>query len=248
MIDISIDGRTITVERGATILEAAGKLGVNIPTLCHHEGLPPDGHCRLCVVEIEDRGWKKLVASCMYPIKSEIKVATKNERVIEARRFIIQLLLNRNPKAISIAQLAKEYGVEREARFAFDEDLCIRCNRCVRACEVSGASAIGMAGIGFNRHVTAPYAHAPVDCIGCLSCATVCPTGKITYKDKDSVRRIWDKEFELIACERCGARYATREQIDYVDRLGTVGVSEAEQDHSRFCDKCRKAVYGKSFK
>lgn len=246
MIDISIDDRTIAVERGETILGAARRLGIHIPTLCHHEGLPPDGNCRLCTVEIDDRGWKKLVASCMYPIKSEIKVATKSERVIEARRFIIQLLLNRNPKAIAIAQLAREYGVKREERFAFDEDLCIRCNRCVRACEVNGTNAIGMAGIGFGRHVTAPYAHAPERCIGCLSCADVCPTGKITYKDQGAVRRIWDRDFELVSCERCGARYATREQLAYVDRLGAAGVAEA--DHARFCDRCRKAVYGKSFK
>lgn len=252
MITLSIDDRAIAVERGTTILAAAGKLGIPIPTLCHHDGLAPDGNCRLCTVEIDDRGWKKLVASCMYPIQSEITVTTKSERVIRARRFVIQLLLNRNPRAIPIARLAKEYGVEREPRFAFDKDLCIRCNRCVRACEVNGVNAIGMAGIGFNRRVTAPYAHAPADCIGCASCAEVCPTGKITYRDKGPVRRIWDREFELVSCERCGARYATREHIALAGRLGAAGGAEkggAENaDHARFCDRCRKAVYGSSFK
>lgn len=248
MIDICIDGRTISAARGTTILEAARQLGIHIPTLCHHEGMSPDGNCRICTVEICERGRKKLVASCMYPIKSEIAVETRSERAIEARRFVIQLLLNRNPKAIPIAQLAKEYGVEREERFASDADLCIRCNRCVRACSLNGTNAIDMAGTGFGRLVSPPYAQAPADCIGCLSCAEVCPTGKITYKDSGAVRRIWDRDFELIACERCGARYATAEQIAYVDRMGAVGTAEGARIPAHFCDKCRKAVYGKSFK
>ncbi len=79
MIDLSIDGSTIAVARGTTILIAAQKLGIPIPTLCHHDGLVPDGNCRLCTVEIDDRGRKKLVASCMYPIQSEIGVATRSD-------------------------------------------------------------------------------------------------------------------------------------------------------------------------
>lgn len=241
MLTIHIDDKAVEVERGETILEAAKKIGVHIPTLCHHEGLPPDGNCRLCTVEIDDRGWKKLVASCMYPIKSEIAVSTNNERVMEARRFIIQLLLNRNPKAIVIGKLAKEYGVEREERFVSEPDLCIRCNRCVRACEVNGTNAIAMAQTGFDRRVAPPYDDVPADCVGCLSCAEVCPTGKITYRDVGTERSIWGRTFELVACERCGARYATKEQLAYVGRLGAA-------DDMLFCEKCRKAEYGKLFR
>jgi NADH dehydrogenase/NADH:ubiquinone oxidoreductase subunit G len=247
MIDVTIDGKTISVERGVTVLEAALRLGIHIPTLCHHEGLPPDGNCRLCTVEIEERGRKKLAASCMYPIKSEISVETGNERVINARRFVVQLLLNRNSKAIVVNKLAREYGVTREERFAFDDDLCVRCNRCVRACEINGANAIGMARTGFERYVASPYDSPAENCIGCVSCAEVCPTGKITYKDSGMTREIWGRAFSLVECGRCGARFATEEQIAYVARLGA-GEYEERGEYAALCDKCRKAVYGARFK
>lgn len=239
MINISIDGRIVSVERGTTILEAARAIGVHIPTLCHHDGLPPDGNCRLCTVEVEDRGWKKLVASCMYPIKSELAVSTDSERAARARRYVVQLLFNRNPEAAEIAKLAEEYGVRREERFAYDTDLCIRCDRCVRACETNGTSAIGMARAGFERRVAPPYDEEPSDCLGCLACVEVCPTGKITYRDEGSERSIWGRTFELVECARCGARYATKEQLECAGGLGASGA---------LCDRCRKAEYGKLFR
>jgi NADH dehydrogenase/NADH:ubiquinone oxidoreductase subunit G len=247
MINVTINGKTISVESGATILEGARNADIEIPTLCHHEGLPPDGNCRICTVEIEERGRKKLVASCMYPIKSEISIETNSERVTAARRFIIQLLIDRNPKAIIINKLAKEYGVVREERFAYDSDLCIRCNRCVRACEMNGTNAIGMARAGFGRYTASPYDEPPDNCIGCLSCAEVCPTGKITYKDTGSKREIWGRSFELIACERCGARFATVEHIAHIARLGADDYAERDGG-VMLCDRCRKAVYGTRFK
>jgi NADH dehydrogenase/NADH:ubiquinone oxidoreductase subunit G len=249
MISVAIDGTMIRVERGTTVLEAARSAGIKIPTLCHHEGLPPDGNCRLCTVEIEDRGWKKLVASCMYPIKSEISVTTGSERVRAARRFVIQLLLNRNPKAVLIKELASEYGVTREERFAFDSDLCVRCGRCVRACEMNGTNAIGMACAGFDRRPASPYDGPPEGCVGCVSCAEVCPTGKITYRDETGRREIWGRSFELVVCERCGARYATREQLAFLAESVRLGAGdEAAEAESRLCERCRKAVYGTRFK
>jgi len=71
MIEITIDGRKCAVEKGTTALEATRALGIEIPTLCHHDGLPPDGNCRLCQVEVVDRGRKSLVISCMYPIRGQ---------------------------------------------------------------------------------------------------------------------------------------------------------------------------------
>ena len=239
MIEVAIDGKKISVERGTTILDAAKSLGVRIPTLCHHEGLSPEGNCRVCTVEIETRGRKKLVASCMFPIMGPLSVETASERAVNARKFVIQLLLNRNPKAIVIGELAKEYGVAREERFASEPDLCIRCARCVRACEIDGTNAIQLARTGFDRYVAAPYDSPPESCIGCVACAEVCPTGKIAYKDADGVRTIWKKTFDLIACERCGAQYATKEQIAWV---GT-----GEED-ARYCEKCRRAAFGTRFK
>jgi NADH dehydrogenase/NADH:ubiquinone oxidoreductase subunit G len=247
VISVAIDGAMVSVERGTTVLKAARSAGIKIPTLCHHEGLPPDGNCRLCTVEVEDRGWKKLVASCMYPIKSEISVTTGSELVRAARRFVIQLLLNRNPKAVMIKELAAEYGVAREERFAFDSDLCVRCGRCVRACETNGTDAIGMACAGCGRRPAAPYDEPPGGCVGCASCAEVCPTGKITYKDEAGRREIWGRSFELAACERCGARYAAEEHLAYLAEIVRLGAGDEEAE-PRLCERCRKAVYGARFK
>lgn len=239
MIEVSIDGKNFSVERGTTILAAANSMGIRIPTLCHHEGLPPEGSCRVCTVEIEQRGRAKLVASCMFPITGPLEVRTASGRAVRARKFVIGLLLNRNPKAVVIGELAREYGVVREERFASEPDLCIRCARCVRACEINGTNAISLARTGFDRYVAAPYDAAPESCIGCVSCAEVCPTGKITYKDAGGVRTIWNKTFDLIACERCGARYAAKEQIAWVG---------AGDEDARYCERCRRAVFGECFK
>ncbi|MCL2684174.1 MAG: 2Fe-2S iron-sulfur cluster-binding protein [Synergistaceae bacterium] len=247
MIDIMIDGRGISAGHGDTILKAAGSAGIKIPTLCHHEGLRPDGNCRLCTVEVKERGRSKLVASCMYPIRSAVEVDTCGERVMRARRFVIQMLINRNPKAIMINELAEEYGVTREERFAYDSDLCVRCNRCVRACEANGTNAIGMALKGFKRYVASPYDAPSENCVGCASCAEVCPTGKITFRDSGGVRGIWGRSFALVACGRCGARFATEEQIAHVAGLGA-GDNAGRGESAAFCERCRKAVYGERFK
>lgn len=238
MIEISIDGKTVQVAKGTTILHAAKLCGVEIPTLCSHEGLTPDGNCRLCSVEIDDRGWKKIVAACMFPITKAISVDTKSERVMRARRTVLQLLLNRNPKAPIIQKLCAEYGVKREERLAHDADLCIRCGRCVRACEINGTCAINLVGRGFERHVAPPYELQAEDCIGCLSCASVCPTGKITFEESPGKRKIWKREFEVLRCKRCGEYFATKEMLDWA---GT------PEDDRELCDRCRKYDESRKF-
>ena len=238
MIELTLDGRTIQVELGTTILEAARKAGVEIPTLCHHDGLTAEGNCRICMVEIEQRGKKRLVASCMFPIQGALTVETKSERVLEARRFVLQLLVNRNPKSPVIQKLAGEYNVTQESRFASEPDLCIRCGRCVRACEADGTHAIQLVQRGFDRKVAPPYEQSPESCIGCLACAEVCPTGKITYKNEKGTRQIWGRTFEVLACERCGAEFATPEQLAWAD---------TEKEAARYCDHCRKAVFVSHF-
>lgn len=238
MINVVIDGITAEVERGTTILHAAKNLGIAIPTLCNHEGLNLDGNCRLCSVEIDDRGRKKIVAACMFPITAPISVDTKSERVIKARKTVLQLLINRNPKAPIIKQYCNEYNVQYEERFASESDLCIRCGRCVRACDTNGTKAIELVGRGAERHVAPPYELEPEACIGCLSCASVCPTGKITYDESEGFRKIWHRTFNLVKCKRCGDWYATTEMLDWAK----VPVEERE-----VCDRCRKYEEGQKF-
>ena len=238
MVKITIDGRSAEVKRGTTVLSAAKALGIEIPTLCHHEGLAPEGNCRLCSVLVEERGRRKLVASCVYPINFAIEVWSRSPEVMRARRVILQLLVNRNPKSPVIAALCAEYGVSREERFRHEADLCIRCGRCARACAVNGTQAIEFAGRGFERRISTPYDEVSRSCIGCLSCQMVCPTGKITYEEKGGVREIWGRRFDLVKCRRCGKYFATREMLEWA------GVPEEDRD---YCENCRRFEESRRF-
>lgn len=239
MIEIIVNGVKISVRRETTILEAALANGIDIPALCRHPGLPLDGNCRLCSVEVTEDGRERIVASCMFPIRKGIEVRTDTPRLARVRKTILQLLINRNPEARGLLELGARYGVTPEERFAHEPDLCIRCGRCVRACEINGNSAVGFAGRGFDRHVAPPYETRPEACIGCLACQSVCPTGKITFEESPGRRVIWRREFETIPCKRCGAYFATKEMLDWAN------VPEEERD---YCERCRKALTGASFK
>ena len=188
MIQVSIDGHSIEVEEGTTILEAAQKLGIHIPTLCHHPGLEPYGACRLCMVEVTSDDRSRLVTSCNYPIRWEIDVETASERVVKGRRLLAELTLARCPEAPNIQALAADLGVT-EPRFEPGEDLCYLCGLCVRACkELIGQSAISFVGRGVDREVGTPFLKISDDCIACGACVFLCPTGAIKLED------ITDKE------------------------------------------------------
>ena len=209
LISGRIDGRKVTVFRETAILTAAADAGAAIPTLCHHEGLPPDGNCRLCLVEMNGR----LVASCLYPLRdSGFDILTQSPRVRAARRFILALMLTRAPQSPRIRELADEYQAAPEPRFTDEPDGCIRCGRCVRACAESGAEAVSLVGRGRERRVTGPFFQPPESCRGCLACAEVCPTGVITWSETGGRRRVWKRDFDLLACESCNKPFVTSEE------------------------------------
>jgi len=176
---LRIDDKEVKVNEGATILEAAKNIGINIPTLCYISSLSPFGSCRVCSVEITDhRGRKKVVTSCNYPVREGLVVSTKSEKVLKTRKLLLELLLARCPKVKKIQDLAREYGVEK-SRFWIEniEEDCILCGLCTRVCEEQiGVYAINFAKRGVEREVTAPYHSFSDDCIGCGACALVCPT------------------------------------------------------------------------
>jgi len=187
MITLYINGLKVSVEEGSTLLEAAQFLGFPIPTLCHMEGLTPYGACRLCVVEIGEGERARLVSSCTYPAEEGLHVRTASERVMRARRIILELLLASCPQSKVIQDLAAKFEI-RQQRFRQEFEDCILCGLCVRMCEEQMvAKAIGFRGRGESRSVGTPF-DVPSDvCRLCGGCIYVCPacTLRCTYTEPD---------------------------------------------------------------
>jgi bidirectional [NiFe] hydrogenase diaphorase subunit len=214
---LTINGIKVRAPQGQSLLVTIRQQGLDIPTLCHHSDLPSEGQCRLCVVEIGEWPRTRIVNSCTYPTEAGLMVQTHSERVVQARRMVLELLLARCPNAKLIQDLAAEHGVY-ESRFKTDDpdELCILCGLCVRACrEVVGVSAISMAHRTPAKLVATPFLEKSDACIGCGSCAFICPTGVIPYTEKDGVRTIWGRDFELQACNVCGNYIAPKAQLEH---------------------------------
>jgi NADH dehydrogenase/NADH:ubiquinone oxidoreductase subunit G len=116
-----------------TILEAAQGADIFIPTLCHHEKLEPYGACRICTVEVEVRGWTRLVAACLYLGEQDLVVRTRSEKVDKIRKMILELLLAHAPYSPQLQDLAQEYGADKDC-FEKESSFCILCGLCVRYC------------------------------------------------------------------------------------------------------------------
>ncbi len=187
MITLKINGLTVSVEKGSTLLEAAQFLGFPIPTLCHMEGLTPYGACRLCVVEIGEEPNSKLVSSCTYPAEEGLVVRTASARVLRARKMILELLLASCPQSKTIQDLAAAHEI-RQQRFRQEHEDCILCGLCVRMCEEQMmAKAIGFRGRGENRSIGTPFDETSDVCRQCGGCIYVCPACSLrcTYNDPE---------------------------------------------------------------
>ncbi|MFC1897423.1 2Fe-2S iron-sulfur cluster-binding protein [Chloroflexota bacterium] len=187
-ITLQIDGQKVEAKEGMTILKAAKSAGIDdIPTLCYHPALSFFGACRLCSVEIIDKGESRIVTSCNYPVEDGLVVNTKSPVVIETRKMLVELMLARCPNVKVIQDLAREYGIEKP-RFKLEDEKCILCGLCTRVCEERiGVSVINFVDRGVDRKVETPFQRtldANFDvCLACGACAFVCPTGAITLED-----------------------------------------------------------------
>jgi len=206
-VNVNINGDEISVKKGATILDAATRAGIKIPTLCHLKSCTPTGACRMCIVEVE--GARNLVASCTNPVAEGMKIQTHSNRVIDARKTILELLIANHPMEClkcdragfcDLQDLAKEYGIteipyEGKKRhnpidlsspsIVRDPDKCILCGKCVKVCaEVQNVNAIELTKRGFESVVAPSFncALGESTCINCGQCIMVCPTGALTEK------------------------------------------------------------------
>ena len=205
MITLTIDGVSVSVPAGSTVLEAAKAAGIHIPTLCYMKGLNEIGACRLCVV---DTGARALQAACVLPASEGMNVKTNTPAVRNARKMNLELLLsNHDKKCLScvrstnceLQKLCNEYGVEDENRYAgsmtetqIDDKSpaivrnnakCVLCRRCVAVChKVQNVGVIGPIKRGFNTQIACAWGDSLADtaCINCGQCIAVCPTGALT--------------------------------------------------------------------
>jgi len=187
MINLKLNGLNVQVEEGSTILDASKFYGFPIPTLCYMEGLSPYGACRLCVVEIGKEPKSKLVTSCTYPVEEGLVVRTASERVLRARKMIIELLLASCPQSKTIQDLASAHEV-RQQRFRQEYEDCIMCGLCTRMCaEQMMAKAIGFRGRGDKRSIGTPFDIRSEECRLCGACMYVCPACQLrcTYSEPE---------------------------------------------------------------
>ena len=215
LVKLTIDGVSVEVPAGTTVLEAAKVAGINIPTLCYLKDINQIGACRLCVV---DSGARSLQAACVLPVAPNMVVKTNTPAIREARKINLELLLsNHNKKCLTCARnqncelqkLCFELGVEDGDRFAGsmtesaiddlsssvvrDNSKCILCRRCVAACNsMQGIGVIGPVNRGFNTTIESPWGFklAEMACINCGQCITACPTGALY--EKDSTKQVWE--------------------------------------------------------
>jgi len=245
MIKLTIDNREVEAREGSTILDAAQKVDIKIPTLCYHQALTPYGACRVCTVEIIRKGWSRLSTACTYPVQEGIEVKTKSEKVKKARKIILEMLLARCPNVKKIKDLAEEMGIKKP-RFELDNEECILCGLCVRVCEeIIGVSAIGFVNRGAEREVNTPYEINSDVCLGCGACAVVCPTGAIKIEDIKEIRKItsWHTELKRGKCRICGEFFAPEVEIDFLKKKD----ARLGEELFETCPSCRKKELGNKF-
>ena len=176
---LQIDGKEVKATEGMTVLDAAKKVGISIPTLCHHEKLEPYGACRLCMVEVQIGGWKKIVASCVYPVEPNLVVRTRSDTIDKIRRVLIEELMAHAPDSLQLEELGKEYGADRD-RFEKEPSFCIHCGLCVRYCaEIKKKNALGFVDRGPKREINFVPRIAAEECWKCKECFELCPTSAL---------------------------------------------------------------------
>lgn len=193
MVNVNIDGKKVDVLEDTTILKAAEKAGVWIPTMCHCDYIEPYGVCRLCSVEVIRGKRSRIVTACNYPVRDGITVRTNSEKVQWIRKIIMELMLSRWPNVKVVKEMAEQLGVVQPRFDSIEkdvaEDACILCGMCVNVCkDVVGASVLGFSNMGIERKVVLPFGEQSEKCIACGACAYVCPTGHIKVKSLEYER------------------------------------------------------------
>ena len=265
MINLTIDDKQIEVTEGTTVLEAAEVAGIVIPTLCHHHNLTPFGGCRLCMVEIE--GARILQPSCTLPATNGMIVHTNTEKVKEARKFVLSLIFSERNHFCMYCQAtdgdcdlqnaAYEQDMDHwpitpnyspfvvdgsQKYFILDNNRCILCRRCVRACaDLVGNYTLGIEERGANNILVADYG-VPLGestCISCGVCVQICPTGALIDRNSAYQGRLTDLKHHISVCTDCSIG-CQRNVLVRDNRLVRIdGVWEAPLNEGLLCEAGR---------
>ncbi len=216
MINVKINGIAVSVPKGSTVLDAARRAGIEIPTLCFMKEKNEIGACRICVVEVNEGRGFRVVTACVYPVTEGMEVLTNTEKIQKARKTTLELILSTHEKKClscarstncELQKLCLDYGVDENAFGGFkpeyeldcstphlvrDNNKCILCRRCVAACNEQYVGVIGANNRGIDTNIGTPFevGLSNVPCISCGQCTVVCPTGALV--EKDDTDKIWE--------------------------------------------------------
>ena len=264
-VTLQIDGQTVTVPSGTSILRAAMSSGIPIPKLCATDSLDAFGSCRMCMVQIE--GQKGFVSSCTEPAAEGLKVTTQNEDIAKLRRGVMELYISDHPLDCltcadngdcELQDVAGQVGL-REVRFAggashledakdtsnpyftYDPSKCIVCSRCVRACEeVQGTFALTIDGRGFTSRVaTGSESFFDSDCVSCGACVQACPTA--TLMEKTVIEHGVPDRSVITTCAYCGVGCSFKAEMKGEQLVRMVPWKEGGANHGHSCVKGRFA-------
>lgn len=239
MIEIKINNQKIDAEVGTPILKVAKSNQIPIPHICFHPALKPSGSCKLCGVEVKSPSGKQVIMlACILKVKDGLNIQTDSPMVRAHRQKAFNALLALAPGSRRIRDLAKRFDVP----VIPEPNGCIRCRLCIRVCkEIVKAGALKMEKTGQNSRVTSGKGL----CIGCGTCANLCPTGAIRISDHDNVRTVSIRDevisrLPLERCDGCGSLYATSEFLAHVAQ-NTGSHPHTKQEH-HLCPGCAKLM------
>ena len=228
MVTLTIDGREVVVKPGTPVLEAAKKLGIEIPYYCYHSRLTVAANCRMCLVEMSNSPGGKLAPACQAPVAEGVAVKTDTPRVKDQQRATLEFLLlnhpvdcaicdqagecklqdyymvhDQRPSRLDMAKLQKRKRVELGPRVTLDNERCILCTRCVRFMrEVAKAPQLGVARRGSRSYITA-FPGRPLDSKYSVNTVDLCPVGALTASDFRFQGRVWFLSSARSVCTGC---------------------------------------------
>ena len=269
MVTLEIDGQSVTVPAGTSVMHAAATMGTNVPKLCATDSMEAFGSCRLCLVEIEGR--KGTPASCTTPVEPGMKVKTQTPRIARLRRNVMELYISDHPldcltcsangdcelqdMAGAVGLREVRYGYdganhfkpakpkdESNPYFTFEPSKCIVCSRCVRACEeVQGTFALTIEGRGFESAVSAGVHENFLDseCVSCGACVQACPTA--TLNEKSVIEAGTPEHSVITTCAYCGVGCSFKAEMKGGEVVRMVPHKDGKANHGHSCVKGRFA-------